>query len=236
MPANAFGFFVRFGAETFLGSALSGSTKGDLRIRDFALKHGLQQARDRSSRCRAGEELAQLGQRGAVAHGALATLRAAKPILAISTIEELQIAVGLRGRELGTQSIDGGSSSRHDWHDPEALGCAKAVKNSLPSGHAAMQRAPAVATGIAYSPAMVPSGFMRPILSVSVNQRSPSRATHTPRTDASSVVTGCSVILLSRSMRPSAFALVSTNHKLPSGCNAMARFVSAAHALEKIEK
>src|SRR5215813_1867564 len=81
------------------------------------------------------------------------------------------------------------------------------------------------ATGIAYSPITLPSGAMRPILleKFSVNQRSPSGATVTPRNEASGVFTGHSVTRPCASMRPRALALVSTNQMLPSGCTAMAR-------------
>src|SRR5262249_36938577 len=71
----------------------------------------------------------------------------------------------------------------------------------------------------------LPSGAMRPILleKFSVNQRSPSGATVTPRKEAFGVFTGHSVTHPSASMRPSALALVSTNQMLPSGCTVMAR-------------
>ena len=66
---------------------------------------------------------------------------------------------------------------------------------------------------------------MRPILSAkfSVNQRSPSGATVTPRKEASGVLTGHSVTRPCASMRPSALALVSTNQMLPSGWVTIAR-------------
>ena len=88
-----------------------------------------------------------------------------------------------------------------------------------------MARAPQLSPAIAYSPMTVPSGAMRPILleKFSVNQRSPSGATVTPRSDASGVFTGHSVTRPCASMRPSALALVSTNQMLPSGCVTMAR-------------
>src|SRR5262249_14096133 len=100
-----------------------------------------------------------------------------------------------------------------------------AEKNSRPSGMAIMARAPQPSTGIAYSPITLPSGAMRPILlaTFSVNQRSPSGATVTPRKEAFGVFTGHSLIRPCKSMRPSALALVSTNQMLPSGCAAMAR-------------
>ena len=88
-----------------------------------------------------------------------------------------------------------------------------------------MQRAPAFATGIGYSPTMLPSGRMRPILlaKLAVNQRSPSGPTQTPRSEESGVVTLCSVMRPSRSMRPSALVEVCTNQIEPSGWVAIAR-------------
>jgi hypothetical protein len=56
----------------------------------------------------------QLSPSGAIGHCVLATLLTAEPILAVGAVEEFQIAVGLRGRELGAQLIDGGSSSIED--------------------------------------------------------------------------------------------------------------------------
>ena len=60
------------------------------------------------------------------------------------------------------------------------------VKNSRPSDMAVMQRAPLAGVGISYSPSKVPSGAMRPILlaKFSVNHRSPSAPTVTPRSEA----------------------------------------------------
>src|SRR5262249_37179868 len=100
-----------------------------------------------------------------------------------------------------------------------------AEKNSRPSGMAMMARAPQFAPGISYSPITLPSGDMRPILlaKFSVNQRSPSGATVTPRSEAFGVFTGHSVMPPCASMRPSPFALVCTNQMLPSGCVTMAR-------------
>src|SRR5271166_3143728 len=100
-----------------------------------------------------------------------------------------------------------------------------AEKNSRPSGIATMARAPHPSTGIGYSPTTFPPGVMCPILleAFSVNQRSPSGATATPRSEALGVLTGHSVMRPCASMRPSALALVSTNQILPSGCAAMAR-------------
>ena len=55
-----------------------------------------------------------------------------------------------------------------------------------------MQRAPLAGVGMSYSPIMAPSESMRPILlaKFSVNQRSPSAPTATPRSDAFGVGIG----------------------------------------------
>ena len=84
------------------------------------------------------------------------------------------------------------------------------VKKKRPSDIAAMQRASLFGVGMSYSPSMVPSGAMRPILlaKFSVNQRSPSGPTQTLRSDAFGVVTLYSVMPPSRSMRQRPFAEV----------------------------
>src|SRR5438477_272009 len=103
------------------------------------------------------------------------------------------------------------------------MSCAE--KNRRPSASAVMARAPQPAAGIVYSPMILPFGAMRPILLArfSVNQRSPSGATATPRSEAFGVLTGNSLIRPCASMRPSALPRVSTNQMLPSGCAATAR-------------
>ena len=60
------------------------------------------------------------------------------------------------------------------------------VKYSRPFDIALMQRAPLAGVGMSYSPSMVPSGAMRAILlaKFSVDQRSPSGPTQTPRNEA----------------------------------------------------
>src|SRR3712207_2362919 len=90
---------------------------------------------------------------------------------------------------------------------------------------AAMQRAPLASVGIGYSLTTSPAGVMQPILfaAFAVYHRLPSGPTATPRSDEFGVGTGCSVMLPSRSIRPSAFVEVSTNQIEPSGCVIIAR-------------
>ena len=70
-----------------------------------------------------------------------------------------------------------------------------------------------------YSPSIMPSGAMRPILlaKFSVNQRSPSGPTQTLRNEAFGVVTLYSIMPPFRSMRHRPFAEVCTNQIDPSG-------------------
>ena len=90
------------------------------------------------------------------------------------------------------------------------------VKNSRPFDVATMQRAPLAGVGISYSAIITPFSFIRPILlaKFSVNQRSPSAPTVTPRAEAFGVGMANSAIEPSCAMRPSALAPVSTNQML----------------------